>query len=244
MKALILNSGIGSRMGAFTQEKPKGLLDIGGGYTLLHRQLELLAKANVCQAVITTGPFAGLLEAHARSLALPMELSFVSNADYAATNYIWSMHLAAPLLEGQDVLLLHGDLVLEESVLQDLLACPFSAMAVDSTLPLPQKDFKAQLREGRIVAVGVDLMSSDCVACQPAYRWLAKDFSRWLQSIASFVNKGQRGVYSENAFNALDGALPLFPLELQGRLCHEIDDPHDLSVVSERFLRTLPPIHS
>lgn len=239
MIALILNSGQGTRLGPLTQEKPKAMLDIGGGYTLLSRQLELLCKVGICEAVITTGPFAPLLEAHVRGLNLPLEAAFVHNPDYARTNYIHSIHLAAPLLRGRDVLLLHGDLVLEESVLGELLRSPVSAMAVDSGLPLPQKDFKARLQEGRIQAVGVDLFGPDCVACQPAYRLLAGDFALWLDSIGTFVARGEVAVYAENALNALHGALPLYPLELGGRLCHEIDDADDLDRVGRRFLETL-----
>jgi len=239
MKALILNSGMGTRLGDLTRDKPKGLLEIGGGYTLLGRQLELLSQLGVTQAVITTGPFASLLEGYVRGLELPMDITFVPNEDYARTNYIQSMHLAAPLLDGHETLLLHGDLVLEESVLWDLLLSPVSVMAVDSSAPLPEKDFKARLWEGRIVAVGVDLFGPDCVACQPAYRFRAEDFSAWLTAIADFVQRGDVRVYAENAFNALQGRLPLYPLELHGRLCNEIDDPQDLAQVGHRFLKTL-----
>lgn len=239
MKALILNSGAGRRMGGLTENKPKGMTDIGGGYTIVSRQLQQLHGAGVSGVVITTGPFAGLLQQHVESLSLPLQVEYVHNPAYASTNYITSMHLAAPLLDGQDVLLMHGDLVLEDSVLVDLLHSPKSVMAVDSTLPLPAKDFKARLREGRITAVGVSLFGEGCVACQPAYKWLADGFSTWLHSIAAFVERGETGVYGENAFNALDGSLPLFPLELHGRLCHEIDNPEDLAAIRPRFLAQL-----
>ena len=239
MKALILNSGLGSRMGAHTQHKPKCMADIGAGYTILSRQLTQLAAAGVTEVVITTGPFADALMAHVAGLRLPLEVTFVPCPDYAATNYIVSMHRAAPHLRGHDVLLFHGDLVLESSVYADLLASEHSVMTVDATLPLPDKDFKAQLADGRIVAVGVQLFGADCVACQPAYRWRAADFALWLDAIAAFVEQGDVRVYAENAFNAAQGAIPLWPLALEGRLCNEIDNPEDLAAVSARFLQTL-----
>ena len=239
MIALILNSGVGHRMGDLTKTKPKCLTDIGGGYTILSRQLTQLAEAGVRDAVITTGPFAQALEAYVDGLGLPLRVRYAHNPAYASTNYIVSIHRAAPLLRGEDVLLLHGDLVMENSVLQDLLASPVSVMAVDPTLPLPEKDFKAKLRHGRIVAVGVALFGADCVACQPAYHWLADDFGLWLNAIGAFVANGQTGVYAENAFNAQDGAISLWPLALEGRLCNEIDNPDDLAAVSARFLQTV-----
>ncbi len=239
MKALILNSGLGSRMGAHTQQKPKCMAQIGGGYTILSRQLTQLAAAGVRDIVITTGPFANALAAHVAELQLPIQVTYVHCEDYATTNYIVSMHRAAPHLRGHDVLLLHGDLVLESSVYADLLQSPRSVMTVDETLPLPQKDFKARLADGRIVEVGVSLFGKECVACQPAYRFTAEGFAQWLDAIDVFVANGDTRVYAENAFNAKNGSIPLWPLQLNGRLCSEIDNPEDLAQVSERFLRTL-----
>ena len=239
MKALILNSGAGRRMGGLTADKPKGMTEIGGGYTILSRQLTQLAAAGVTQAVITTGPFAEKLRAYVESLRLPMTVTYVHSPEYATTNYIVSIHLAASLLRGEEVFLCHGDLVMETAVLRALLASPVSAMAVDRSLPLPEKDFKARLRDGAIVAVGVNLFGPDCVACQPAYRWRAEDFALWLTRIAAFVQRGETGVYAENALNEADGAIPLMPLELHGQLCAEIDNADDLRTVGAAFMRTL-----
>lgn len=235
MKALILNSGIGRRMGELTRSLPKGMTPLPGRETILSRQLRQLAAAGVREAVITTGPFADMLRAHADGLGLGLGLAYAHSPEYATTNYIVSIHRAAPLLRGRDVLLLHGDLVLADGVLEALLNSAGSVMAVDSTLPLPEKDFKARLRAGRIVAVGVGLFGADCVACQPAYRWRAEDFGRWLDEIAAFVARGETKVYAENAFNALEGAIPLHPLELGGRLCGEIDTPEDLAQMHIRL---------
>ncbi|MEG2718745.1 MAG: NTP transferase domain-containing protein [Clostridia bacterium] len=235
MRALLLNSGMGHRMGELTRRQPKCMTPIGQGYTILSHQLEQICKAGIPEVLITTGPFANPLQAYVEGLALPLRVSFIHNPDYAKTNYIYSMHLAAPLLRGQDVCLFHGDLVLENSVLSALLAAKASVMAVDSTLPLPEKDFKAKLQNGKIIAVGVDHFGADCVACQPAYKWLAADWERWMNAIAAFVKAGNVGVYAENAFNAQNGAIPLHPLEMHGKLCNEIDNSQDLEAVSRRF---------
>ena len=61
MKALILNSGKGTRMGRFTSEHPKCMTEIAGNETILSRQLRLLAKTGVKDVVMTTGPFADIL---------------------------------------------------------------------------------------------------------------------------------------------------------------------------------------
>jgi phosphoenolpyruvate phosphomutase len=238
MKAFLLNSGVGSRMGNFTKHSPKCMCLIGDGYTILSRQLYQIAQAGIKEAVITTGPFAGLLKEHVAGLNLPLHVTYVPNPLYSETNYIYSMHLAADHLD-DDILLLHGDLVLESSVLSELIACKRSTVAVDSTLPLPDKDFKARLQNGRVTAIGIEFFGPDCVLSQPAYFFMREDFAAWMKAIGAFCQNGQRKVYAENAFNAQNGSIPLYPLELCGRLCNEIDNLEDMETVSRRFLQTL-----
>ena len=55
MKALILNSGLGSRMGILTSEQPKCMTEIGTHETILSRQLKQIADAGIEEAAITTG---------------------------------------------------------------------------------------------------------------------------------------------------------------------------------------------
>jgi len=238
MKALLLNSGVGQRMGTLTERCPKCMCPIGAGHTILSRQLSLIAQTGIREVVLTTGPFAQLLKEHVTGLNLPLHIIYVPNPLYSETNYIYSMCLAADQLN-DDILLLHGDLVLERSVLSDLIASDKSVVAVDSTLPLPDKDFKARVQNRRVTAIGIEFFGPDCVASQPAYHFRREDFAAWMKAISDFCLKGQRRVYAENAFNAQNGAIPLHPLELNGRLCNEIDNLQDLETVSLRFLQTL-----
>lgn len=61
MKALILNSGVGSRMGAITAAHPKCMTPITETDTILSRQLRLIKQSGIREVVITTGPSAGML---------------------------------------------------------------------------------------------------------------------------------------------------------------------------------------
>jgi phosphoenolpyruvate phosphomutase len=238
MKVLLLNSGVGSRMGNLTKQCPKCMCPIGGGYTILSRQLIQIAQAGIQEAVITVGPFAGQLKEYVEGLNLPVHITYVPNTLYHETNYIYSMYLAADHLT-DDILLLHGDLVLDSSVISDLIASKNSVVAVDSTLPLPDKDFKARVQDGRVTAIGIEFFGPDCITSQPAYYFYREDFAAWMKAIGEFCQNGQRKVYAENAFNAQNGSIPLYPLELYGRLCNEIDNLQDLETVSRRFMHTL-----
>ena len=61
MRALILNSGIGKRMGILSSQHPKCMTVIDKGETILSRQLKLLYQCGITEVIITTGPFEKVL---------------------------------------------------------------------------------------------------------------------------------------------------------------------------------------
>ena len=233
MKALILNSGLGSRMGVLTSEHPKCMTEISPRETILSRQLRQLAEAGIQEVVITTGLFRDTLIRYCESLDLPIAFTFVHNPDFRVTNYIYSIYCARAELD-DDILLMHGDLVFENEVLDQLLACETSCMAVSSTLPLPEKDFKAVLKDGKVQKVGVEFFE-DAVEAQALYRLRREDWRKWLDRIIEFCEAGNRKVYAENALNSLDGAADIYALEVKDLLCAEVDDPTDLDKVAAQL---------
>lgn len=233
MKALILNSGLGRRMGVLTSEHPKCMTEISGTETILSRQLRLLAAAGIRDVVITTGYFDNIIVNYCHSLRLPLEITFVHNPRYAETNYIYSIYCARELLD-DDILLMHGDLVFEPSVLDDLLAEKRSCMKVSSTLPLPEKDFKAVVRDGRVYQVGVEFFSS-AMEAQALYKLNRADWRVWLDEIVRFCESGQDNCYAEKALNGISDRCPIYACDVGNRLCAEIDTPEDLAAVSGRL---------
>ena len=142
MKALILNSGLGKRMGSLTSEHPKCMSEISSRETIISRQLKQIANAGIEEVVITTGMFDTTLINYCQSLELPLHYTFVKNPLYQETNYIYSIYCAREYLD-DDIIMMHGDLVFENLVFDAILESPKSCVAVSSTIPLPEKDFKA-----------------------------------------------------------------------------------------------------
>ena len=236
MKALILNSGIGSRMGVLTSEHPKCMTEVSSQDTILSRQLRQIAEAGIEEVVMTTGLFDSVLVNYCRSLELPLHITFIKNPVYQKTNYIYSIYCAREHLKGDDVLLMHGDLVFENSVLDAVLACETSCMTVSSTLPLPEKDFKAVIQEGRITKVGIEYFN-DAMAAQPLYQLKKEDWNVWLKKIIEYCEAQKVTCYAEHAFNEVSDQCKIYPLDVRDELCAEIDNPEDLAVVSEKIRR-------
>lgn len=233
MKALILNSGLGSRMGNLTGGQPKCMTEISDKETILGRQLKQLAEAGIKEVVMTTGAFDSLLANYCQRLSLPLHITFVNNPAYADTNYIYSIHCAGEYLD-DDIILMHGDLVFENTVLDEVLASPRSCMAVSTTRPLPEKDFKAVIEDGRIRKIGTEFFNG-AAAAQPLYKLVREDWIIWLGKIKDFCESGCVKCYAENAFNEVSDSCRIYPADIKNKLCSEIDNPRDLAVVTAQL---------
>lgn len=233
MKALILNSGMGSRMGVLTSEHPKCMTEISSKETILSRQLRMLSDAGIKEVVITTGLFDSILIKYCKNLDLPISIKFVKNPLYDKTNYIYSIYCARQYID-DDIILIHGDLVFENKVLDEVMDFGGSCMTVSSSMDLPEKDFKAVIQGGKIVKVGIEFFN-DVMAAQPLYKLKRKDWKKWLDKIVEFCEGNNTGCYAENAFNDISNECSLFPLDVKDCLCNEIDNPEDLAIVSDKL---------
>lgn len=247
MRALIFNSGLGSRLGRLTAHGPKCLVRLPSGETILHRQLRLLSLCGVRDFVVTTGPFAELVEAECRPFAdTGCTFRFVRNERYTETNYIWSMWLAREHLTIGDTILMHGDLVFDAGWVRRLLNAPEGSWGpVNAKLPLPEKDFKARVADGEIREVGVDVWGEDCLAFQAMYRLSPESTATWLSAIERFVQSGRTGVYAENAANEVFEAMHVRALSYEDHLLEEVDTLEDLERVgglAERFDYAAQPV--
>ena len=233
MKALILNSGLGHRMGDITKTHPKCMTEISAADTILSRQLKLIVASGITEVVMTTGYFDKILMDYCESLNLPLHIDFVNNPKYSETNYIYSIYCARELLD-DDILLMHGDLVFDFEVLLGVLRTEQSCMKVSSTEPLPDKDFKAVVKNGRVEKVGIEFFES-AMEAQALYKLNKDDWKIWLGEIVKFCENGNVKVYAENAFNRVSDECSIYAFDAKGKLCSEIDTPEDLEIVKEKL---------
>lgn len=233
MKVLILNSGMGSRMGQQTKSMPKCMTILKGNETILSRQLRLLGSVGVMEVIITTGAFADKLAEYCNLLKLPIKYKFVHNAEFAETNYIYSIYCAREWLTDDDIVLMHGDMVFEPQIIEEMIKYPYSCMAVSADSELLEKDFKAILCGENIVKIGVEYFEN-AVAAQPLYKLKQKDWIVWLDQICRFCESGNVKCYAEKALNEVSDHMDLKAYDIGSRLCNEIDNEEDLEVVSRK----------
>lgn len=249
MKAIILNSGLGNRMGDLTKDKPKCLVALSQGETILSRQVDFLERNNIKEIIITTGPFEEMIKDYLNNLyghKDDIKLTYIRNDLYDSTNYIYSLYLAKEAVIGspqkemaglnsknhngeEEILLMHGDLVFTDAGPLKLLNSPVKdAVLVDSSPQIPEKDFKCRIKDGIITEIGVDVFGDDCRFLFPMYRLKLATYSKWLHAMEDFVAAGKTGVYAENALNKILETTPLRPVYYKDDFCAEVDDVEDL----------------
>lgn len=121
MKAIILAAGTASRLRPLTLHTPKCLLKVGER-TLLQRSMDAIIKAGVREFVIVTGYLHEKIENFVQeTYGDSISVCFIHNKDYETTNNIYSLWLARPKAEGEEVLLLDSDLLYDGQIVEKVL---------------------------------------------------------------------------------------------------------------------------
>jgi choline kinase len=108
-----------------TQSRPKSLIDLGGGQTILDRQLQAIAKSGVRDVTIVCGHFADQLEEQAEALGQRVGLNVNTqyNPFYWCSNNLISLWFAKRWIEeGNGVVIVNGDDLFKPRVLISLLS--------------------------------------------------------------------------------------------------------------------------
>ena len=111
MRAIILAAGSGLRLGQHTKDIPKALLDLNGK-SILERQISLLRQHGINEIFVVTG--------YQREKHTLKDIEYIFNPRYAETEQLASMMVARTKIS-DDVLVIFGDIVFDEQILQQIL---------------------------------------------------------------------------------------------------------------------------
>lgn len=124
MKAIILAAGMASRLRPLTNNTPKCLLNIGER-SLLRRSMDALMQNGIKDFVIVTGYLHEMIENFvAEQYGDSITVKFIHNDVFETTNNIYSLWLARPEAEGEEILLLDSDLLYDARIVERVLATP------------------------------------------------------------------------------------------------------------------------
>lgn len=227
LTAIILAAGRGARLAPLTDHRPKCLVPVAGR-AILDRQLDALTRAGVGEVTIVTGHAADMVEAH---LAARPAIRSVRNLSHSTTDNLASCHAARDHFAGEATLLLNGDTLFEDGVLDDLLAAgPVPILiAIDRKPDYDADDMKVMASDIRLHRIGKDLARCDGEAIGitllrgPGRALFLRQVEARLASPG-----GERALYPE-ALDALALQDRVSVRSIHGRRWIEIDTPEDLA---------------
>ena len=112
MKAIILAAGSGTRLGKYTENLPKCMLNFNGK-TLIQRQIETLRSTGINDIVVVKG----YME---EKIQLP-DVKYYINEDYANTNMVETLFTAEEEMN-DDILVCYADILYDKKVVEKILS--------------------------------------------------------------------------------------------------------------------------
>ena len=118
MQAIMLAAGKGSRLGRYTKNNTKCMLNVHGK-NLLERAIDALLEANIKDFILVLGYKGDNVKRYIEENELDKKINikYVYNDIYDITNNIYSLYLAKDYLAKDDTILLESDLIYDTSII-------------------------------------------------------------------------------------------------------------------------------
>lgn len=223
MQAVILAAGVGSRLEAQTNGKPKCLVEIGGRPLILHT-LEALADHGV-------GPVLCLLGYQADEVrkVIGDRAEVLLNERYAETNSLYSLWLARDWIQGPMVLL-NADLLFDPRILDRVLEESGNVLAYDSTSSRGREQTKVAIKQRRVLDLGKDLPAASARGESLGVLKFEADGTKAMLAAADQLIEGHENAWVIEATRSVCREVSLFGINVAGLPWAEIDFPYDLDV--------------
>lgn len=116
---LLLAAGMGKRLSPITNNKPKCLVEVNGA-SILERLMCSLHRYDFKRLIVVTGYMDHCIKEFLCSRSGSMEIEYIHNPFYETTNNIYSLWMAANLVN-EPFLLMESDLVFDPASLKKML---------------------------------------------------------------------------------------------------------------------------
>ena len=121
MQAIILGAGRGSRLGKYTEQSSKCMIEVNNK-PIIQRVIEILYKNKIKDIVFVCGYQKEKIKKYLVNKFKEINFTFIDNDSYQNTNNIYSFYLARDvLLKDENTLLLEADLVFDEDIIKELI---------------------------------------------------------------------------------------------------------------------------
>ena len=244
VKAVILAAGCATRLRPYSDDTPKTLLPVGG-VPILRRTMTSLLRAGIDQFVIGTGYLEHMVrDAVASWFPKNLDVTFVSNPDFRATNNAYSLLLTREHVENDGFILLDGDVVFDASVVEELVSRGPDCLAVRSVGGIGLEEVKVTAdNEDRVLAIGKHVPVRTAMGESVGIELFSAATSKKLFAALHSRVREQNLVneYYEASFQQIvDEGTTLYGVDIGSMYASEIDTVEDLMAANDRLAQRAP----
>ena len=230
MKVLILAAGRGTRISRYLSGNPKCTVDIGGGQCLIQYTVDLLHSRGVKEIGIVLGYKQQVI----RDVLEGKGVTFFYNLFYDVTNSIASAWFAKEFLAGDDLLIMNGDVYLEDRLLDQILAEKKSPVMFADESRKETADYKFYYENGILKKYGKDLEGSDITGEYIGIGRFEKAFlPEFVRRMDEMIDRQEHSVWWENVIYSMTGQQPVFVEDVDGQFWAEVDYIEDYERILE-----------
>ena len=246
MQAIILAAGMGKRLGEYTHDNTKCMLEVNG-VRLIDRMLSALKEVNVTRIVLVVGYKGQNVRNYVGTEYEGIPIEYVENPIYDKTNNIYSLFLAKEYLLAEDSLLLESDIIFEASIIKKLVENPYPSLALVDKFESWMDGTVVRIDDNDSIIRLIDKSRFNFDDIDEYYKTVniykfSKEFSKryYVPFLIAYSTALGDNEYYEQVLRIilhLQDA-PLKALPLSGEKWYEIDDAQDLDIASGMFAPT------
>ena len=237
--ALILMAGSGSRLLPLTEHLPKPLVEVAGR-PLISRSIDALVACGITRIVSVVGYGAEMVERFFRDSYPDLQVELIYNEHYADTNNAWSLLCAREMFAGDGMILLDGDIIYEQPILEKVTRHTGSGLVIRRSFSLGEEEMKVMVDlHGRITRIGKELSPGESPGESIGIARFTPDAtSRLFETLDDRINRrGGRGEFYEASFQQMiDEGERLDMIDAGDSLCIEIDTLEDLRTAAREVV--------
>lgn len=243
MQAIILAAGMGRRLGEFTRNNTKCMLEVNG-VRLIDRLLGQLSRLDLKRVVIVVGYERENLKTYLGEEYNGLKIEYVENPIYDKTNNIYSLSLAKQQLVEDDTLLIESDLIFEDSLFDMILACEDRNVALVDKYESWMDGTMVRLDEDRNIVNFIPKKAFKYSDIDYYYKTVniykfSKEFSSniYMPFLEAYTRALGNNEYYEQVLRVITliDSCDLKALPLTGQKWYEIDDVQDLRIAEALF---------
>ena len=231
MKAVILAAGIASRLRPLTDDTPKCLLKIDEK-SILELTIDNIIANDVDDVIIVTGYLAEKIKNLVSKKYPGLNVTYIFNEVYDATNNIYSLWLTKENLLGDEMLLMDSDIIFDKEIITKLLASDHENCLALKRHDVQDEEIKVKVDEnGRVLEIGKEVKLQDATGESIGIEKFGVETLKELFTIMErkIVIEKRVNQFYEAAFQELaDNGANIYSVDTTDYICMEIDTAADL----------------